>query len=516
MRLNSRIFSSVSMRSFTLGTIIVFACLAFIFTGFGSLHLSNLTGLNPNIAAKVGSQEIGMSQFSNQLANQGVSRYPESEQKSIAVQILNRMIGQKILVEQAQKIGWKASDSEIAVLIRTVPFFQDPVKKQFSMEKFKNYIASQQMSDVDFYNELRSELELQKMQNLLFMPETLSHDILTAQYAINNTQFSFQYVLIDPGESLIQNQITDKANKFLIDPKNQSQLQTAFQSQKSKFESPAQVKAQSILISYKTATRAQGDALARTKEQAFALAQELDKKLKSGANFTKLATGANDDLIAKQNQGSLGFLDETSIDPISAKSVLALSQKNPLSGIVDTPFGYRLFAYQDSKKAVHKTFDEVKLDLASQIVADQIKLDLKTNLNLQIAQALSAHNISKLNQIISDSKMSWKYNSKPYKVTDTYISELGNASDLAQNIFILKKPGDFIFNVINFGNGKSAVIKLVSRTNPSTPSEQDLHELKKQIVNSNSNLFAQTVQKDLMDHYQKEGSIAVNPAIKGY
>jgi peptidyl-prolyl cis-trans isomerase D len=504
------------MRSFILGTIIVLACLAFIFTGFGSLHLSNLSGLNPNMAATVGSQEIGMSQFSNQLANQGVSRYPESEQKSIALRILNQMIGQKILVEQAQKIGWKASDSEIAVLIRTVPFFQDPATKQFSMEKFKGYIASQQMSDVDFYNELRSELELQKMQNLLFMPETLSHDIVTAQYAINNTQFSFQYVLIDPSESLIQDQITDKANKFLSDPKNQSQLQSIFQTQKSKFESPAQVKVQSILVAYKTATRAQGEALARTKEQALAFVQELDKKLKSGANFTKLATAKNDDLIAKQNQGSLGFVDNTNIDPISAKSVLALTQKNPLSGIVDTPFGYRLFAYQDSKKAVHKTFDEVKLDLARQVVADQIKLDVKTNLNAQIVQALSAHNISKLNQIMSDFKMSWKYASKPYKVTDSYISELGNTSDLAQNIFRLKKPGDLIFNVINFGNGKSAVIKLVSRTDPATASEQDLNALKKQIVTSNSSDFAQTVQKNLMARYQKEGSIAINPAIKGY
>jgi hypothetical protein len=131
-------------------------------------------------------------------------------------------------------------------------------------------------------------------------------------------------------------------------------------------------------------------------------------------------------------------------------------------------------------------------------------------------QALSAHNISKLNQIMSDFKMSWKYASKPYKVTDSYISELGNTSDLAQNIFRLKKPGDLIFNVINFGNGKSAVIKLVSRTDPATASEQDLNALKKQIVTSNSSDFAQTVQKNLMARYQKEGSIAINPAIKGY
>lgn len=516
MRLNSRIFSSLSMRSLILGAIVVLACLSFIFTGFGSLRLSNLGGMSPNTAASVGSQDISMSQFSNQLSNQGVSRYPESERKSVELQILNQMISQKIIVEQAQKIGWHASDAEIAVLIRNVPLFQDPTTKKFSLEKFKNYVASQQMSDVDFYNELRGELELQKMQNLFFMPQMLPSSMVQTQYAINNTEFSLQYALLDPDESLLQQKIENKAVEFSKNPANQSQLQTIFNAQKSKYESPAQVKVQSILVSYKTASRAQGTALTRTKEQALAIAKDLDKKSRSGVSFAKLATENNDDLLAQKNQGSLGFVDASSIDPVSAKSISTLSDKNPLSGVVDTPFGYRLFAYQESKAAVHKTLDDVKLDLARQIVGSQIKLDARSNLQSQIAQALTAHDISKLNQIMIENKMSWKYTSKSYKVTDNYISELGETSDLIQDVFSLKKPGDLIFHWINFGNGKTGLIKLVSRKEAAAPTEQAQEDLKKQMVLSSTGAFAQVAQKSLTQKYQKDGLIEINPVIKGY
>lgn len=516
MRLNSKIFSSLSMRSLILGAIVVLACLSFIFTGFGSLKLSNLGGMSPNTAASVGSEDISMNQFSSQLSNQGVSRYPESERRSIELQILNQMISQKIMVEQAKKIGWHASDAEIAVLIRSVPLFQDPEKKQFSLEKFKAYVASQQMSDVDFYNELRGELELQKMQNLFFMPQMLPNSIVQTQYKINNTEFSLQYVLLDLDESLLQQKIESKAAEFSKNPANQSQLQSIFNAQKSKYESPAQIKVQSILVSYKTASRAQGAALTRTKEQALAIAKDLDKKSRSGVLFSKLATENNDDLIAKKNQGSLGFVDNTSIDPVSEKSISTLSGKNPLSGVVDTPFGYRLFSYQDSKPAIHKTFDEVKLDLARQVVGAQIKLDAKSNLQSQIAQALTAHDIAKLNQVMMDNKMSWKYASKSYKVTDNYIPELGETSDLMQDIFSLKKPGDLIFHWVNFGNGKTGLIKLVSRKEAAVPSEQAQDELKKQMVTADAGAFAQAVQKGLTQKYQKDGLIEINPAIKGY
>lgn len=515
MRLNSSLFSSVSTRSFVFGAVIVFACVAFIFTGFGSLRVANLFGPNANTAAQVGAQTITMAQFSNQLSSQGLSRYPESERKGIEQQILNQMIAKQIMVEQAQALGWFAKDVEIAVLIKTVPFFQDPATKKFSMEKFKNYIASQQMSDVDFYNDLRQELELQKIQNLLFMPTAQAPSVVNAQYKINNTEFYLQYAAVEPGESYVQSKVTEKTAAFLADPKNKDQLQSVYQAQKSRYDTPAQFKVQSILVSYKTAQRAQGAALSRTKDQALVQVQKIKDQIKSEKDFQKQATKDNDDLVAKQNQGSLGFVDASLIDPESFKAIALLTKKAPLSGVVDTPFGFRLFFYQDSKPEVHKTFDQVKADIAKQIVQGQIKQDTSTSLKNEVSKALLAHNVSKLNELVNAYQISWKYLPKSYKVTDPYLADLGQTTDLATKIFELKKPGDMLFQLVDFGSGKQALVKLVSRKDPAAPSAQEQDELAKSMARSESQAYAESTQKQLLESYQKQGKIVINPMIKG-
>lgn len=512
MRLGSRIFSSVNTKSLVFGFIIIFVCFAFILTGFGSLKLGGLSSLGPSTAATVGSISIDMNEFVNFMNEQGLGNIPEAQKKYVALNVINQLVSQKILANESLNMDWQVSDTEIASAIRTVPLFQDQTTRQFSLTLFKNYIANQQTTEIDFYNYLRTQLEIQKMQHLLYLPVVVPNGVAQWQFTLNNTKFNLQYAIISIPESTLFKRVEDKAKSFASDKANLTQLKNLYDSQKEQFNQKEKIQVRSILISYKGANRAQDDALKRTKEEALSLIQGKVRQLQSGVSFEKLASEVNDDIRAKQNKGDLGFVDDTTIDPVSLKSISKLTKQNPLSDIVDTPFGYRIFQFENFKPAVFKSFDDVKIDLAKQIIGNQMRAEEENTFQVKLAQALVGKNITQINSLLSDNGITWQYLAKPFQITTDNISELGNTTNLNQEIFALKKSGDILPKIIDFG-GKKAVIKLISIVESKTPSQVDLDETKKQMAAEQSQLFAQSTQKYLEKQYQKEGKIKINPII---
>ncbi len=512
MRLGTRIFSSINTKSLIFGAVIVFACAAFIFTGFGSLSIGSFGSMNPTTAATVGGLSIEMNEFVNFMSEQGYGNISGPEKKFIAAQTIKQLISQKILANEALNIGWQVSDNEIASAIRSVPSFQDTATHQFSLTLFRNYIANQQMGEVDFYNYLRTQLNIQKMQNLIFMPIVVSDAAAKLQYEMNNTQFNIQYAVLSIPEKILSLKIGDKAKNFALDKSNEKQLRDLFAAQKDQFNQKAQVKVRSILISYKGANRAQGEALNRTQQDALKLIQTTLSQIQKGEKFESLAVLTNDDTKAKQNKGELGFIDDSKIDDISSKSILLLNKENNLSEVVNTPFGYRIFQYLDSKPAVNKNFDEVKIQLAKQIIGIQIKSQEENNFQIKLSEALASQNITQINTLLASNEILWQYLSKPFTITEATIKELGNSSNLSENVFSLKKSGQIIPRIIDFST-KKAIVKLVSLSLPQEPSETDLITIKKQMTREQSQLFAQSTQKAFEKNYQTQGKININPII---
>lgn len=523
MRLRSKMFSSVNMRSLVFGFVIVSACLAFIFTGFGSLRFNGFgKSLDPNTAAAVGDQKIDMMEFSNYINEQAVSMgaqswssLPENIKGMLQNQLLQKLIQQKILLEEAEKIGWTVGDGEIAFLIRQAPAFQDPTTKKFSLERFKKYIASQHASEVDFYHSVRQQLLVQKIQNLLFLPYALPNDLARAQSVINQTEFNLEYALISPSPTHLQALESEKIKAFLSDKSNDTLLKSMFDSQKDKFSQREQIKARTILIGHKGAQRAQGEALNRSAEDAKNQIQGLRAKATSLAEFEKLASQVNDDLIAKKAQGSIGLIDNTKIDPASYLALSGLTSEKALSNVVETPFGYRLFWFEEKKPEVKRTFEEVKEQLAEQIVGRQVKAEAQTQLEKEVSEALATKNLTALAKLFSTNEISWKNVGKAFKVVDANVDPLGDAKDLASVVYSLKTSGDMVPQLVSFGD-KKAVVKLLSiKQGGLEGNSPKINAFAAQEVNADSQYFTQNVVQALVRDYEKQGKIKINPALTG-
>ena len=327
MAFRGRILANMSPQKLILTIIIGFIAFTFIFTGFGNVHLSSLSSVDPNTALVVGDQKIEISRFANLMSQYGAAAKSPEEKNAIASQIVNQLIREGILLEEARNIGWNVSDKELSTFIRTSPLFLDPATNKFSYDTFKQYYESIGMTEVDFYNNIKEKLEIQKIQNLIFMPVVVPDKLAIEQNTINNTDFYLEYAVLNPSLQFLEKKIQTETDLFLKNKNNEAQIKNYYDSHKKNYFRKSQIKVESILISYKTAQRAQGNALNKNQWEALKQAKNILMQIQKGKKFESLASQDNDDLVAKKNSGNLGFVDESNIDSVSLDAIEKLGEK---------------------------------------------------------------------------------------------------------------------------------------------------------------------------------------------
>ena len=100
---------------------------------------------------------------------------------------------------------------------------------------------------------------------------------------------------------------------------------------------PGSVRASHILIAYEGAERGTST---RTKEEAHALAQDIEKKAKAGEDFEELAKAYSDCPTAEKG-GDLGFFKKGRMVKPFEDATFAL-EPGQVSGVVETKFGYHI------------------------------------------------------------------------------------------------------------------------------------------------------------------------------
>ncbi|MBS2016937.1 MAG: peptidylprolyl isomerase [Deltaproteobacteria bacterium] len=103
---------------------------------------------------------------------------------------------------------------------------------------------------------------------------------------------------------------------------------------------PKRIAARHVLIQWIGAQKASPEVL-RSREQALAVAEEVLKKAKAGADVGRLAVDYSDEPGAGLRGGSLGKFGRGAMVPAFEKAVFALGV-GEISEIVETPFGFHI------------------------------------------------------------------------------------------------------------------------------------------------------------------------------
>lgn len=129
------------------------------------------TSGSANSAASVGDDEVTLTDFKSafdnrlQLYNQDNGTRltpPEAYQQGFATQILNMLITQKAMENDAVKLGVGVSGKVIISTLEQYPAFQDELTGEYDEAKIDSYLNSQRQSRDDFEAMLTSDLTLQQ------------------------------------------------------------------------------------------------------------------------------------------------------------------------------------------------------------------------------------------------------------------------------------------------------------------------------------------------------------------
>ena len=122
-----------------------------------------------------------------------------------------------------------------------------------------------------------------------------------------------------------------------------------------KFANPEQVRISHILVKRKSE------------------AKKILNELREGANFEKLARKYSIDSITAPRGGDLGYIYRGEMISAFEEAAFALENRNDISPIIETPFGYHLVKLTGKKKMREKTPEEIDSEVRTTIQNEKLE-----------------------------------------------------------------------------------------------------------------------------------------------
>ena len=373
------------------------------------------------------------------------------------------LVQRQILKHEADRMHLQVSDEDLRRELETGPFAQYlfPGGKYIGDDAYMNFVQNFfQTSRSEFETQVKSDMELQRLQALITGGVTVSDNAVREAYKVQGTKVKFDYAVIssedlrktiNPTDAELEKFFKDNATKYAnavpetrkiqyvaFDTSNlpggkpqisDADVQAYYNQHQAQFQVKEQVKVRHILIAV-----AQG-ADAKTDQAAKAKADDLLKQIKNGGNFADLASKNSDDPGSKASGGELGWLDRGRTVPEFDKVAFTLNA-GQTSDVIKTQFGYHILQIEEKKTAHLRPLSEVKAEIvpvleqqrigaAEQTFASQLATDAKKNSLEKAAAGRGLHMVT-----------------TDYVAKDGVIAGLADASPLLTQAFSVVKGAD--------------------------------------------------------------------------
>ena len=250
-----------------------------------------------DVVARVNGKDITTSQLEKQIqVRLNGSEQPPSpeEQQDLKLQVLNQMINDQILLEQAGAATLNATDAEVDVKF-------NEFKSQYSEEKFQELLKEQKMSVEDIRNELRKSITIDK---------------------------------------LVNKEITSKISV------TDAEIKAFYEKNKETFNLPESYHIAHILVTPVADPDLPNKATdAKTPEEARQKAARLLRDIQTGKDFVTVARESSEDPSSGPAGGDLNFQPFQAIeniDPRLAQSVQKMRAGETFPQVIETRYGFHI------------------------------------------------------------------------------------------------------------------------------------------------------------------------------
>jgi peptidyl-prolyl cis-trans isomerase D len=310
------------------------------------------------------------------------------------------LVQQAIKKQAADEMHLEVSDADLVRELRTGPFaeYLFPNGQFVGDDKYIDFLQAEygpEMTRSYFEQQVKEEMELQRLQAMVTGGATVSDAAVREAYRVRGMKVQFDYAAvsleelkktINPADAELQNYFKQNAARYAkaipetrkieyvtFDASktpggkatvSDAEAQAYYNAHLAQYKTEEQVKTRHILIAAKAGADAATDAAAKAK------AQDVLKQLQAGGKFAELAKKYSEDPGSKDNGGELVLMPTASLDPAYAKAAMALNP-GQTSGLVRSAFGYHIIQTEQKQAAGVKLLSEEKETIVKSIAQEK-------------------------------------------------------------------------------------------------------------------------------------------------
>lgn len=375
--------------------VILFAIvIVFVFWGVGSFTSRQTTKI-----ASVNDEAISVVDY-RRVYNNLLDRYRQQfggnfneemiEMLQLKKQALDQLIDRAILLQEAEKLNLRVSDSEVADAITKTAVFH--TNGTFDSRRYRRILAQVHLTPEAFEADQKKALLGEKITRIIMDAAKVPDSEIRQWYDWQNTSINVDYVLFKPDEYTdikpMEDQIAEyfNANKekyetdpmvkvryVIIDPaayKDQVKVDDEvvaayYEDNLDEFKTEKTVEARHILITVDQEADEDANQAAKAK------AKEIAKLAKDGQDFAELAK-THSQGPTKDNGGYLGkFTRSRMVKPFADKAFSMAAGE--ISEPVKTRFGWHVIKVESVEEASTKTLDESKSKIIDTLISQEAK-----------------------------------------------------------------------------------------------------------------------------------------------
>jgi len=502
-------------RSWQSYTVLILAMGAMLFFGVCQPSDDSGTVIPTGAAAKVDGVKISSLEFRrahNNMSSQYQQQFRDQFDPvalGISQRVMDSLVDSTLLYLEATKNGIYATDEEIEKVIAEGDYFKGE-NGTFDPKVFERFLSNQAHTEQSFTEEIRKNLVTSKFRSLISSTYRTSEKVAEINYLSDETKLNVEYLRLDPNTIPVKIDAAE-IDKFMKEG-GEAKVKDYYEKNKSEFTQDKKVKARHILVSFKEARSAAGDAAKRSKEEAKALAEKVLVEAKAG-DFVKIAEKYTDDPTGKSKGGDLGFFKQDQMVKEFSDVAFAL-KPGAISDVVESPFGFHIIRVDTVQEAKSVTLEQAQKDIAEKLMARERKPQILAE---KVKALLAALKEGKGEEQLQELQVSWKETGEFGLGARVIPGGLGSDKAVRQAVAALKKPGDLAPEALSV-SGAQYILRLKSKV------AADLSKLdsakRKELAESGKFMEAygifNALSADLRKKYEAEGKIYKNPQFVQY
>lgn len=419
-------------------------------------------GNSPDAVATVAGRDITATELSRQISQieRSGQPIPRSMRGLYVKDLLDRLINQRMLEYEAQRLGLRVTDQENAEQIKQI------LPTAFSggaVSSLENYATEVQqrtgMSVPEFEEALRNSLLETKVRRLVTDGINATPAEIAEEFKQRNEKVKLEYVVIKPSDLESKVEVNDAALSGYFG-KNQGRYQVperrgfqyalldlaALRQAMHPSEAALESYYKQNLEQYRVQNRVHVEhILLKTTGKTDAEVAEIRKKAedilakaRKGAKFEDLARQYSEDDTSKVKGGDLGWILRGQTVPEFEQAAFAL-KPGEISGLVKSMFGFHIIKMVEREEARTKSFEEVR-GAIEPILAGQMADEKAAALSEQMASAVRQSSRAPLEEI--SRQFNLQLGTVPPVAASDPLGPLGVANEVRDFLFSAQKGED--------------------------------------------------------------------------